>query len=190
VAAAGAGAGVGVMGAGASESASEGAGAAVAEVGDGSVSAPRAAAIERSAHASTKARANAPCGRRAGLLRSAVVMAQLAILETKHERLGRAVHVLALSGDLDAHTFPAFQERLERTVAEGARAVVIDGKALAYVSSAGLGVLKRMVKDVRADGGDIRLAALTEKIRNIMNLLGFSKIIQVFSTVEEAVESF
>jgi anti-anti-sigma factor len=117
-------------------------------------------------------------------------MAQLTIQEARREGTGRAVLVLALSGDLDAHTFPGFQERLERAVADGARAIVIDCAALAYVSSAGLGVLKRMVKEVRADGGDIRLAALSEKIRNVMNLLGFSKIIQVFSTVDEAVDSY
>ena len=117
-------------------------------------------------------------------------MGTFSLSESKRERGGRTVQVVRIAGDLDAHTFPALQDALERLVVEGARAIVIDCTALAYVSSAGLGVLKKMVLEARASGGDIRLAALSEKIHNIVNLLGFSKIIQTFASVDEAVSSF
>jgi anti-anti-sigma factor len=117
-------------------------------------------------------------------------MGHFSLSDGRRERAGRTVRVVRIEGDLDAHTFPQLQDRLERALADGDRAIVLDCQGLAYISSAGLGVLKKMVKEVRTTGGDIRVAALSEKIQNIVNLLGFSKIIQVFATVDEAVESF
>ncbi len=118
-------------------------------------------------------------------------MGTFALSETRRDRAGKPpVTILKVEGDLDAHTFPLLQSRLEKLVAEGDRAIVLDCAGLAYMSSAGLGVLKKMVKEIRGTGGDIRLAALSDKIHNIIELLGFSKIIQVFPTLDEAVASF
>lgn len=117
-------------------------------------------------------------------------MGSFALTESKKDRNGKSVSIVAVQGELDAHTFPKLQERLTQAITQNEKAVVIDCGRLDYISSAGLGVLKRMVKEIRANGGDIRLAALSEKIHNIVNLLGFSKIIQVFATVDEAVASF
>src|SRR5437762_2186277 len=104
-------------------------------------------------------------------------MGSFSLNESKKERAGKSVRVLSVQGELDAHTFPRLQEKLEQAIGEAEKAIVIDCGRLDYISSAGLGVLKRMVKEIRTTGGDIRLAALSEKIHNIVNLLGFSKII-------------
>lgn len=117
-------------------------------------------------------------------------MTAFELKELKREHQGKTIRVLRVSGDLDAHSFPTLQERLEAHILEGERAIVIDCGGLHYISSAGLGVLKKMVKEIRQNGGDIRLSALSEKIRNIVTLLGFSKIIQVFPSLDEAVASF
>ena len=117
-------------------------------------------------------------------------MGTFSLSESRRERAGKVVRVLKVEGDLDAHTFPLLQDRLERMLGDGDRAIVLDCSGLDYISSAGLGVLKKMVKEVRTTGGDIRVAALSEKIHNIVNLLGFSKIIQVFGGVDEAVQSY
>ena len=101
-----------------------------------------------------------------------------------------AVEVLALSGQLDAHTFPQLQETLEALAQEGRQQVVLDCAKLEYVSSAGLGVLKKMSRELREAQGDIRLAALTPKIKNVVDLLGFSQVIQVFPDPEAAIQSF
>jgi anti-anti-sigma factor len=117
-------------------------------------------------------------------------MGQFTLNEARKERGGKTVRVISVAGDLDAHTFPQLQDRLEQMIRDSEKAIIIDCGHLDYISSAGLGVLKRMVKEIRTGGGDIRLAALSEKIHNIVNLLGFSKIIQVFGSVDEAVASY
>tara|TARA_B100000965_G_C19103299_1_gene545833 strand:+ start:197 stop:544 length:348 start_codon:yes stop_codon:yes gene_type:complete len=100
------------------------------------------------------------------------------------------VDVLRLSGQLDAHTFPTLQRELEGMPKGKPPRVVLDCADLQYVSSAGLGVLKKMSREFREQEGDLRLSSLTDKIANVMNLLGFSQVIQVFGELDDAVDSF
>lgn len=99
--------------------------------------------------------------------------------------------VIALSGQLDAHTATEFERFLERTVRiEHRHSLVIAFSELEYISSAGLGVLMGLIEEVREDGGDIKLAALPDKIFHILDLLGFPIVFQIFSSVEEARKAF
>ncbi|MBL4845776.1 MAG: STAS domain-containing protein [Planctomycetes bacterium] len=100
------------------------------------------------------------------------------------------VDVLRLAGQLDAHSFPQLQEALEGLGVSNRARVVLDCESLEYISSAGLGVLKKMSREFREKEGDIRLASLTPKIKNVVDLLGFSQVIRVFPGSEEAVRSF
>ncbi|MHC4391087.1 MAG: STAS domain-containing protein [Planctomycetota bacterium] len=100
------------------------------------------------------------------------------------------VHVLSLVGEVDAYTFPALQARLEALHEHGSRAIVLDSTELAYMSSAGLGVLKLITNRLREGGGDLRLAALSPKLRKIFDMLGFSRIIRCFDDTEAAIASF
>ena len=102
-----------------------------------------------------------------------------------------SVTVLELAGQLDAHTAPEFEHFLEQTVrGEGKCKLILDFHELEYISSAGLGVLMGLIEEVRANGGDMKLAALPEKIFHVLDLLGFPVVFQIQPTVAEAVEAF
>jgi anti-sigma B factor antagonist len=99
--------------------------------------------------------------------------------------------VIELSGQLDAHTAPEFERFLEQTVRkEGRRRLILDFHDLEYISSAGLGVLMGLIEDVRSGGGDMKLAALPEKIYHVLDLLGFPVVFQIYTTVDEALTAF
>jgi anti-anti-sigma factor len=117
-------------------------------------------------------------------------MGPFGLSESTRERNGKTVHIVSVAGELDAHTFRHLQEKLEALIAERERAVVIDFGKLDYISSAGLQVLKRMVHETRSGGGDIRLSGLSQKIHNIVNVLGFQRIFQIFASADEAVQSY
>jgi anti-sigma B factor antagonist len=68
--------------------------------------------------------------------------------------------------------------------------VVADFSEVDYTSSAGLRVLLGTLKDARSAGGDLRLAGLRPEVLNVLELAGFTNILKVFETVEDAVESF
>ena len=103
---------------------------------------------------------------------------------------GTRVKVVNVKGQLDAHTFLTLQKELETTLTADDPRLVLDCDGLDYISSAGLGVLKKMVREFRGKGGDIRLARVSDKIDNVMKLLGFSKVIKVFGGLDEAVSSY
>jgi len=79
---------------------------------------------------------------------------------------------------------------VQRNVASGDVRLVVNCEELNYISSAGLGVFMSFIEEVRDLGGDIHIAALIPKVRQVFEILGFTEIFQLFPTVDEAVASF
>jgi anti-sigma B factor antagonist len=116
-------------------------------------------------------------------------LSRFSVSETSES--GNTVTIIALGGQLDAHTAAEFERFLERVVRdEGKSQLVLDFHKLEYISSAGLGVLMGLIEEVRAIGGDMKLAALPEKIFHVLDLLGFPIVFQIFPTVKEAEAAF
>lgn len=100
------------------------------------------------------------------------------------------VRVLAPSGELDAHTAPDFEAALQACLDGGDARLVVDGAGLDYVSSAGLGVFMAFVEPARAAGGDLKIAALPDRVFEVFDLLGFPTVFDMAPTVEAAVAAF
>ena len=100
------------------------------------------------------------------------------------------IRVLDLKGELDAHTAPKLEAAIQQCQAEDAYHILINGGALRYISSAGLGVFMAFVEEVREEGGDIKIAALQPKVYNVFDLLGFPMLFDITETEEEAVAAF
>jgi len=107
-----------------------------------------------------------------------------------HKVNGGLVKVINVSGFLDAHSFPEVEKALNTVVDKGSYHLVLNLGGLDYISSAGLGVLIGVAKKVREKKGDLKLSQLPEKIYRIVNLLGFSRILDIFNTDEEALSAF
>ncbi|HEX8385499.1 MAG TPA: STAS domain-containing protein [Rubricoccaceae bacterium] len=99
-------------------------------------------------------------------------------------------HVLALAGDLDAHTAPEFEAALQSCLDAGSVRLVADGSGLTYVSSAGLGVFMAFLEPARERGGDLVIAALPDRVFETFDLLGFPEVFQFAPTVEAAAALF
>ena len=87
-------------------------------------------------------------------------------------------------GDLAAQELRFQSERA------GHHDLVADFSEVDYTSSAGLRVLLGTVKHARSRGGDLRLARPHPEVLKVLNLSGFTSILRVFDTVDDAVESF
>jgi anti-sigma B factor antagonist len=103
---------------------------------------------------------------------------------------GGAVCVLDLTGELDAHTATEFEAALQKCLDEGHTRLVVSGRDLQYISSAGLGVFMAFVEPVREAGGDIKIAALQPRVFNVFDLLGFPLLFDIVDTEEAAVARF
>ena len=105
-------------------------------------------------------------------------------------RSGTSVEVLELNGELDAHTASELEAAIKKCQKENKNKIVINGSNLNYISSAGLGVFMAYIEDLRADGGDIKIAALQPKVFNVFDLLGFPMLFDIVDTEKEAIEKF
>ena len=100
------------------------------------------------------------------------------------------VHVLGLSGELDAHTAPEFEHALQGCLDADRTRLVVDGQDLRYVSSAGLGVFMAYLEPVRSAGGDLKIAGLSEEVFEVFDLLGFPLLFDIADTAEAAAARF
>jgi anti-sigma B factor antagonist len=101
-----------------------------------------------------------------------------------------AVQVIRLSGSLDMYSFPRLEEQLNTLFQKGQYYVVLDCRELDYIGSAGLGALIGFAKQAREHNGDVRLLNVPDRIYKIIELLGFTKVLRVHSTEEDAVAGF
>jgi anti-sigma B factor antagonist len=102
-------------------------------------------------------------------------------------RIVDGVHVIALSGALDANTSPVAQEVLP-LAREGAR-ILFDMHAVSFMSSAGLRLLLTTYRQVADHNGMVALAGLSEDLRDTMSMVGFLLFFTVYETTEGGVQA-
>lgn len=98
--------------------------------------------------------------------------------------------VISISGYLDAHTASDLEHALKEVVDRGSVRIVVDFSKLDYISSAGLGVFMVFIESVRKAGGDLKLAAMTDRVYSVFDLLGFPVVFNIYATTQEAINAF
>jgi anti-anti-sigma factor len=98
--------------------------------------------------------------------------------------------IVHLEGSLDAHAYPRLETALNELRHLSRNRVILNCKGLDYISSAGLGALIGFARRAHEQNGDLKLANVSPKILNIIELLGFHKILEIVDDVESAVEVF
>lgn len=101
-----------------------------------------------------------------------------------------AIQLVRLAGSLDMYSFPRLETQLTSLFQAGQHRVLLDCQHLDYIGSAGLGALIGFAKEARDRGGDVKLLNVPERIYKIIELLGFTKVLQVHQGEESALASF
>ncbi len=100
------------------------------------------------------------------------------------------VSVIYLNGYLDAHTAPQLENNFSELIDKSKYNIVVNFEDLNYISSAGLGVFMAYIEKIRENDGDIKLSAMSDKVYNIFDLLGFPLLYEIFKSEDEAVNKF
>lgn len=103
------------------------------------------------------------------------------------ERRDGEVTVLELVGKLDSNTAKGFEERLMGLIDQGSSRLVLDFGRLDYISSAGLRVLLMAAKRLKAAHGRMALCGMSEHIREVFEISGFSSIFAIHGSQQESV---
>lgn len=97
-----------------------------------------------------------------------------------------AFTVLAVSGRMDTITAPQFEAACAKCMEGGDKRLVVDMSALEYISSAGLRSILSAAKKLKAQGGDLAFCALSGIVAEVFAVSGFTKLMPVFPTCQEA----
>lgn len=102
----------------------------------------------------------------------------------------RILSVLDLKGELDAHTATELEAAIQKCLNDGNVRIIVNGKDLNYISSAGLGVFMAYIEEIRELQGDIKIASLAPRVFNVFDLLGFPVLFDIVRSEEEALARF
>ncbi len=106
------------------------------------------------------------------------------------EKRQDGVVILSLKGRLDSNTSGDFEKKLLGMVHQGETRLVLDFSELDYISSAGLRVLLKAVKELKRSEGHLCVFAVKDYIREIFSLSGFLSFLPTHSTLEESLQTF
>ena len=100
------------------------------------------------------------------------------------------VWTLAPQGRLDLPAARALEDALTELCDAGRARLVVDMASVSYVASAALKALLVGARRARLQEGDVRLAAMSDRVREVFEMAGFDQIFAIHPTAAEAVESY
>jgi anti-sigma B factor antagonist len=100
------------------------------------------------------------------------------------------VRILSFQGNLDTNTAPQAESEINGLIEAGSQQLLINFEKLDYISSAGLRILLATAKKLKASQGDLKICCLNETVQEVFDISGFSTILSVSKTEEDALGAF
>ena len=94
--------------------------------------------------------------------------------------------VVSVSGRVDSLVAMDFEKGLVGALQEAGGSLVLDCAELHYISSAGLRALLVAIKKANAAGGELFLCRVSPRIREVLDVSGFTRFTKLFDAVADA----
>jgi len=107
------------------------------------------------------------------------------------QRESNGIVILELSGKImGGPDATLLNEKLHELIDAGKPQIVADLRNVDWMNSSGLGILIGGLTTMRNNGGDLKLANITDRIQSLLMITKLLTVFESFETVEEAVQSF
>jgi len=100
------------------------------------------------------------------------------------------VTIVSVEGELIVGNRQKLKDAVLSRLADGDDRFLVDFSETSYIDSSGLGVLVSLSKQIREQGGQLRLAGLTEDLQTLFELTKLDTLFQIMESRAEALESF
>lgn len=94
--------------------------------------------------------------------------------------------VVQVDGRIDGATAPEFESTIKNVISEDDRAVIVNFEGVSYISSAGLRAVLLVAKQLSQSNTKFALYALGELTREVFEISGFDRIIQIHNSKADA----
>ncbi|MFQ5674996.1 MAG: STAS domain-containing protein [bacterium] len=99
--------------------------------------------------------------------------------------------ILELSGKImGGPDATLLNDKLHELIEAGKTKIVADLGGVNWMNSSGLGILIGGLTTMRNNGGDLKLANITDRIQSLLMITKLLTVFETFETVEKAIESF
>ena len=98
----------------------------------------------------------------------------------------KGVLTITIHGRIDGANANDFQKEVKDSLTDKDKAVMLDMENLSYISSAGLRVILMIAKMLEQQKTEFVIYSLTDPIREVFEISGFDKIINVRESREQA----
>jgi anti-sigma B factor antagonist len=100
------------------------------------------------------------------------------------------ISIIKVGGYIDTTTSSELERGLDSLLKQGRFFLIVDLGNVDYISSAGWGIFISEIKSIRENGGDLKLVRMVPDVYEIFELLEFHHILDVYDTVDEAINKF
>ncbi len=109
-------------------------------------------------------------------------------VEMKLQKIDAVDECLAihLAGYIDSYNSLSFEKKIGKVIEAGFIRLVFSCEAVNYISSTGIGSFTTLLSCIKKKGGDMVLINVQPKVRNVFEVLGFSRFFQFADNLNEA----
>ncbi len=110
------------------------------------------------------------------------------VIQIGRQSLEKDYLQLSISGQIDSHTSAEVEQALNEELLEnGQHRLVISFADVNYISSSGLKVLVSAWRKARQSGGDVLIAGLQPRIREVFEMIGFDMMFNIYESPADAI---
>ena len=96
------------------------------------------------------------------------------------------IQIVHLTGRIDSTTAETFGHEMGAIIANGNRQLLLDFTLVPYINSAGLRVILVVAKRLKNPGDRCVFCGMADEVLKIFELAGFTRILEIYPTVEDA----
>lgn len=100
------------------------------------------------------------------------------------------VTVVQVDGELVVGNRQALKDGVLERLDDGARKFLLDFRRTGYIDSSGLGVLVSLSKQIREEGGELRICGLDEDLRTLFELTRLDTLFDITEDRGAALDDF
>jgi len=100
------------------------------------------------------------------------------------------IWVVTPAGRMDATLASALDDLLQTLIQQGRTRLVVDFEKVSYLASSGLKALIAARRTTHAAGGEIVLAGLSPRVREVLEITGLDRLFRIVPSRAEALDLF
>ncbi len=100
------------------------------------------------------------------------------------------VMVCSIEGEINLNTSPELRKAFDSFIRDDLKKVVIDFSQVLYIDSSGLATLIELFQRLKKNGGALRIAKMSEKVKSVFEVTKLHKLFEIYDAQELALENF